>query len=90
MTAEANLSLFRQHAAVILARQQALREIRRRIKREGRVPLSTLSYATLTRMAYDLVNAEPELVAEAAKIARELGYEEHCVSKSPVQDRITY
>jgi hypothetical protein len=81
MAAEANLSLFRQHAAVILARQQALREIRRRIKREGRVPLSTLSHATLTRMANDLVEACPTLVAEAAELARELFPQQPPVSR---------
>ena len=42
MAAEANLSLLRQHAAVILARQAAQRIVKRLIQREGRVKLSTL------------------------------------------------
>jgi hypothetical protein len=59
-------------AAVILAQQQALRLIRRRIRSQGRVPLSTLSHARLTRMANDLVEAHPELIAEALELASEL------------------
>jgi HEPN domain-containing protein len=54
-----------QAAAVILARQSAERLVKKRIRAEGRVPLSTLSYATLTRMANELVEAHPEMIAEA-------------------------
>ena len=50
MAAEANLSLLRQHAAVILARQSALKAVRQRIKREGRIK-EPLAFATLTRLA---------------------------------------
>ena len=35
MAAEANLSLFRRHAAVILATQAALREVKRRRQKQG-------------------------------------------------------
>jgi hypothetical protein len=72
MAAEANLSLFRQHAAVILARQQAHRLIVRKIKAQGHPPLSTLSAAVLTRLAYELVEARPEMIAEALPLAAEL------------------
>jgi hypothetical protein len=66
MAAEANLSLLRQHAAVILARQSAMREVKRQIKAQGRVKLSTLSAATLTRIANDYLREHPELIAKAA------------------------
>jgi RecB family exonuclease len=60
------LNALRQSAAVILARQAALRTIKSKIKREGRVKLGTLSQATLTRLANEWLQAHPELVAEAA------------------------
>jgi hypothetical protein len=66
MTAEANLSLLRQHAAVILAQQAALWIVKRRIQAQGWVKLSTLSAATLTRIANDYLREHPELLAEAA------------------------
>ena len=44
----------------------ALRTIKSKIKREGRVKLSTLSAATLTRIANDYLRSHPELLAEAA------------------------
>jgi hypothetical protein len=66
MAAEANLSLLRQHATVILARQAAMRIVKRQIKAQGRVKLSTLSAATLTRIANDYLREHPELLAEAA------------------------
>ena len=81
MAAEANLSLFRQHAAVILARQAAQRIVKRLIQREGRVKLSTLSAATLTRLANEYVLAHPELLAEAAELARELFPQQPPVSR---------
>jgi integrase len=67
MAAEANLSLLRQHAAVILARQAALRAVKRQIQREGRVKLSTLSAATLARLGNEWLGQHPELIAEAAQ-----------------------
>lgn len=51
--------------AVILARQQAHRIIVRKIKAQGRIPLSTLTSATLSRLAIELVEQRPDLVAEA-------------------------
>jgi hypothetical protein len=66
MAAEANLSLLRQSAIVILAQQAALRIVKRRIQAQGRVKLSTLSAATLTRIANDYLREHPELLAEAA------------------------
>jgi hypothetical protein len=51
MAAEANLSLLRQHAAVILARQSAMRAVRRRIKAQGQVKLGSLPFSTLSRLA---------------------------------------
>ena len=69
MAAEANLSLFRQHAAVILARQAAETAVKRRIQREGRVKLSTIAHATLTRLANEWLRQHPELLAEATRIA---------------------
>jgi hypothetical protein len=70
MAAEANLSLFRQHAAVILARQAAETAVKRRIQREGRVKLSTIAHATLTRLEW--LRQHPELLAEAVDRQREL------------------
>jgi hypothetical protein len=52
-------------AAVILARQQAHRLIVRQVKAEGRVKLSTLTYATLSRLAIELVEQCPALVEKA-------------------------
>jgi hypothetical protein len=65
MAAEANLSLLRQHAAVILARQAARRIIVRKIRAEGRIKLGSLSHAVLSRLAIELVEQCPGLVAEA-------------------------
>jgi hypothetical protein len=66
MAAEANLSLLRQHAAVILARQQAQRAVKKRIQKEGRIRVYSLSLSTLTRLGNDYLQAHPELLAEAA------------------------
>jgi hypothetical protein len=60
MAAEANLSLLRQHAAV--AAQKA---VKRRIQREGRINLSTIAHATLTRLANEWLRQHPELLVEA-------------------------
>jgi len=65
MAAEANLSLFRQHAAVILAQQSALKAVRQRIKKEGRIK-EPLPFSTLSRLANEWLRQHPELIAEAA------------------------
>jgi hypothetical protein len=59
MAAEANASLLRQHAAVILARQAAMRIIKKQIRAEGRLRLSTIPQAVLNRLAIELVEACP-------------------------------
>jgi hypothetical protein len=56
----------RQAAAVVLAQQAAMRIVKRQIKAQGRVKLSTLSAATLTRLGNDYLREHPELIAEAA------------------------
>ena len=56
----------RQAAAIVLAQQAAMRIVKRQIKAQGRVKLSTLSAATLTRIANDYLREHPELIAEAA------------------------
>src|SRR4029077_5261065 len=66
MAAEANLSLFRQHAAVILAQQAAQQAIKRQIKREGRVKLSSLTAAHIARLAIEYLDQHPQLIAQAA------------------------
>ena len=66
MAAEANLSLFRQHAAVILAQQAAQRAIKRQIKGEGRVKLSSLTAAHIARLAIEYLDQHPQLIAQAA------------------------
>ena len=66
MAAEANLSLLRQSAIVILARQAAQRAVKRRIRSQGRVKLSTLSLAHITRLANEYVLTHPELLIDAA------------------------
>jgi hypothetical protein len=53
-------------AAIILAQQSAMRIVKRQIKAQGRVKLSTLSAATLTRIANDYLREHQELIAEAA------------------------
>jgi hypothetical protein len=67
MAAEANLSLLHQHAAVILARQAAQKAVKRRIQKEGRIKLSTLSAATIARLGNEWLHDHPELLAEAAQ-----------------------
>jgi hypothetical protein len=64
MAAEANPSLFRQHAAVILARQAAMREVKRQRQRQGL--RETLPYSTLIRLAMEYLQAHRELIADAA------------------------
>jgi hypothetical protein len=64
MAVEGKPSLLRQHAAVILARQAAIREVKRNRQRQG--IRETLPMSTLSRMAIEWVEAHPELLAEAA------------------------
>jgi hypothetical protein len=73
MAAEANLSLLRQSAIVILARQAAMREVKRRRQKQGL--RETLPYAVLSRLAMEHLQANPALLAEAAAspIVQELG-----------------
>jgi hypothetical protein len=52
MTVEANLILQRQHAAVILARQAAMREVKRRRQKQG--IKGALPFSTLTRVGNEL------------------------------------
>jgi hypothetical protein len=73
MAAEANPSLLRQHAAVILARQSAMREVKRRRQKQGlRGPLP---FSRLSRLANEWLEDHPQLLAEAAAspIVQELG-----------------
>ena len=51
---------------MILARQAAQTAVKRRIKREGRIKLSTLTAAHIARLAIEYLEAHPELIAEAA------------------------
>jgi hypothetical protein len=83
MAAEANPSLLRQHAAVILARQSAMREVKRRRQKQGlRGPLP---FSRLSRLANEWLEDHPQLLAEAAAspIVQELGI----VRKRRVVDR---
>jgi hypothetical protein len=64
MAAEANASLLRQQAAVILARRAAMREVKRRRQKQGL--RGTLPHATLARLGQEWLQAHPELLAEAA------------------------
>jgi hypothetical protein len=64
MAAEANLILQRQHAAVILARQAAMREVKRRRQKQG--IKGSLPYAVLSRLAIEHLQAHPELLLQAA------------------------
>ena len=50
----------RQHAAVILARQAALREVKRRRQKRGL--RETLPYAVLSRLANEWLDQHPELI----------------------------
>ena len=64
MAAEANPSLLRQHAVVILARQSAMREVKRRRQKQG--IKGSLPFSTLSRLAIEHLQANPQLIAEAA------------------------
>jgi hypothetical protein len=63
MTVEANLILQRHHAAVILARQAAMREVKRRRQKQG--IKGSLPFSTLARLGNEWLAAHPELYAEA-------------------------
>jgi hypothetical protein len=63
MAVEANSSLFRHHVCVILARQAAIREVKRRRQRQG--IKETLPFSTLARLGNEWLAAHPELYAEA-------------------------
>jgi hypothetical protein len=65
MAAEANFSLLRQSAIVILAQQSAMRAVRRRIQKEGRIK-GPLPLSTLSRLANEWLHDHPQLLAEAA------------------------
>jgi hypothetical protein len=73
MAAEANAILQRQNAAVILARQAAMREVKRRRQKQGL--RETLPHSTLARLAHEWLDQHPELIAEAlaSPIVQELG-----------------
>jgi hypothetical protein len=64
MAAEANASLLRQSAIVILARQSAMREVKRRRQKAG--IKATLPHSTLARLSIEWLADHPELLAEAA------------------------
>jgi hypothetical protein len=62
---EANPSLLRHHAAaVILARQAAIKAVRQQRKRQG--IKGTLPYSTLARLGREWLAAHSEMIAEAA------------------------
>jgi hypothetical protein len=64
MAAEANLSLLRQSAIVILARRAAMREVKRRRQKQGL--RETLPHSTLARLSIEWLADHPALLAEAA------------------------
>jgi hypothetical protein len=64
MAAEANPSLLRQSAIVILARQAAMREVKRRRQKQGL--RETWPHSTLARLGNEWLHDHPELLAEAA------------------------
>jgi hypothetical protein len=55
----------RQAAAMVLARQAALRAVKRRIQKEGRIKLGSVPLSTLTRLGNDYLRKHPELLVEA-------------------------
>jgi hypothetical protein len=64
MAVEANASLLRQSAIVILARQAAMREVKRRRQKAG--IKGTLPHSTLARLSIEWLADHPELLVEAA------------------------
>src|SRR6516162_2707604 len=61
----ASLLAERQHAVFVLAKQAAIRAVRRKIQKEGRIKLWTLPLSTITRLADEHLRQHPELYAEA-------------------------
>jgi phage FluMu protein gp41 len=59
------LNALRQSAVVILAQQSAMRAVRRRIQKEGRIK-GPLPLSTLSRLANEWLHDHPQLLAEAA------------------------
>jgi hypothetical protein len=83
MAADANPSLLRQHAAVILARQAAMREVKRRRQKQGsaRCCPTPLSLA-LARSGLPLIRSfTPKhwLRHDTAALARRAALAEHIV-----------
>jgi hypothetical protein len=70
-----------QHVVVILARQQAMREVRRRRQKQGL--RETLPHATLARLGQEWLHAHPELYAEATARAVRLV---HSKTSQPATD----
>jgi hypothetical protein len=64
MAAEANAILLRQSAAVILARQAAMQEVKRRRQKQG--IKGTLPFSTLARLGNEWLAAHPQPIAESA------------------------
>jgi hypothetical protein len=64
MAVEANASLLRQSAIVILARQAAMREVKRRRQKAG--IKGTLPHSILARLSIEWLADHPELLVEAA------------------------
>jgi hypothetical protein len=64
MAAEANPSLLRQSAIVILARQAAMREVKRRRQKQGLK--GSLPQSIVARLGIEWLYDHPELPAEAA------------------------
>jgi hypothetical protein len=72
MAVEANPSLLRQHAAVTLARQAAMREVKRHRQKQG--IKGSLPFSTLSRLAIEWLRDHPQLLAEAAASPLCTGY----------------
>jgi N-acyl-D-aspartate/D-glutamate deacylase len=62
-----------QSVAIVLARQAAMREVKRRRQKQG--IKGTLPFSTLSRLAIEHLQAHPELYAEAlaSPVVQELG-----------------
>jgi hypothetical protein len=77
MAAEADLILQRQHAAVILARQAAMREVKRRRQKRGL--RETLPYSVLSRLAIEWLHGSSRALRRSigfAHCARVTNYEQ--------------
>jgi hypothetical protein len=60
------LSPRQQSATIILARQAARNAVKRQIQKQGRVKLSMVPYAEITRLAEAYLAEHRELLAQAA------------------------